>query len=126
MARVAFVFLDFTVQLRDDIIVVNRVINSLFKGLINLFAFCCSLAWPSYSLCMFALLKARSWVQPFGQSLVATARFVKFSNLILKDGKDIGNIVAGLQLGGKRMYEKVFLSLLFVGPQGTVENSLEV
>jgi hypothetical protein len=67
-----------------------------------------------------------SWAQPLCQSLVATARFVKFSNLILNDSKDGGSRAAGLQLGGKRMFEKVFLGLLSVGLQCRLEDSLEV
>ena len=66
-----------------------------------------------------------SWAQPLGQSLIATVRFVKFSNLILKDGENGGSRVAILQLGGKWMSEKVLLSLLLVGLQGRLENSLE-
>ena len=56
-----------------------------------------------------------SWAQPLGQSLIATVRLVEFSNLILKDGEDGGNGAAILQLGGKRMCEKVVLGLLLVG-----------
>jgi len=51
--------------------------------------------------------------------------FVKFSDLVLKESKDGGSGVAGLQLGGKRMCEKVFLGLLSVGFQGRLENGLE-
>ena len=32
-----------------------------------------------------------SWGQPLSQSLIATARFVKFLNSILKDGDDSGS-----------------------------------
>ena len=53
-------------------------------------------------------------------------RFVEFSNLILKDGEDGGSGIAVLQLGGKRMGEKVLLGLLLVGLQGVLEDSLEV
>ena len=56
-----------------------------------------------------------SWAQPLGKSLIATVRFVEFSNLILKDGDYGGIRVAGLQLGGKRMGEEVLLCLLLVG-----------
>jgi hypothetical protein len=55
-----------------------------------------------------------SWAQPLRQSLIATVGFVEFSNLLLKDGKDGGSRLARLQLAGKRMCEKVFLSLLLV------------
>ena len=55
------------------------------------------------------------WAQPLGQPLVPTGRFVEFSNLILKDGEDVGNRVAVLQLRGKRMGEEVLLCLLLVG-----------
>jgi hypothetical protein len=37
-----------------------------------------------------------SWAQPLDQFLIATVRFVKFSNLILKDSKDGGSSIAGL------------------------------
>ena len=66
-----------------------------------------------------------SWTQPLRQSLIATAGFVKFSNLILKGSKDGGISTTSLQLGGKRMGEKVFLGLFLVGFQGSLENSLE-
>jgi hypothetical protein len=66
-----------------------------------------------------------SWAQPLCQSLVATVRFVKILDLILKDGKDCGSSVAGLQLRGKRMFEKVVLCLLSVGLQRSSEDGLE-
>ena len=65
------------------------------------------------------------WAQPLGQSLIATVRFVEFSNSILKDGEDGGNGVAVLQLLGKRMCEKVVLGLLLVGLYGSLEDCLE-
>ena len=65
------------------------------------------------------------WAQPLGQSLIATVRFVEFSNLILKDGDDGGSGVAVLQLGSKRMCEQVVLGLLLVGLQGGLEDGLE-
>ena len=52
-------------------------------------------------------------------------RFVKFSNLILKDGDDGGSGVAILQLRGKWMGEKVVLGLLLVGLYGCLEDRLE-
>ena len=52
-------------------------------------------------------------------------RFVKFSNLILKDGKDSVGRVASLQLGGKRMGEKILLGLLLVGLDRSLKDSLE-
>ena len=52
-------------------------------------------------------------------------RFVEFSNLVLKDGDDGGSGVAVLQLGGKRMSEKVLLGLLLVGLQRSLEDCLE-
>ena len=66
-----------------------------------------------------------SWGQPLCQPLVATARFVKFLNLILQDGEDGGGRVANLQLGGKRMCEKVLLGLLLIGLKSGLEDSLE-
>ena len=66
------------------------------------------------------------WAQPFGQSLIATVRFVKFSNLILKDGEDSVNRVAILQLRGKGMCDKVFLRLLLVGLESSFKYCLEV
>ena len=66
-----------------------------------------------------------SWAQPLGQSLIATVRFVKFSNLILKDGEDSVGRVASLQLGGKRMGEKVLLGLLLIGLDRSLKDSLE-
>ena len=65
------------------------------------------------------------WAQPLGQSLIATVRFVKFSNLILKDGEYGFGRVAILQLGGKWMGEKVLLRLLLVGLECILEYSLE-
>jgi hypothetical protein len=65
------------------------------------------------------------WAQPLGQSLIATVRFVKFSNLILKDGEDGVSRVAILQLGGERMFDKVFLRLLLVGFESGFKYSLE-
>jgi hypothetical protein len=44
---------------RNDIIVADRDINLLFKGLGILFTFYRSLFWPSYPLCMFAPLQVR-------------------------------------------------------------------
>ena len=52
-------------------------------------------------------------------------RFVIFSDLILKDGDDGVSRVAILQLGGKRMGEKVVLGLLLVGLERSLEDSLE-
>ena len=52
-------------------------------------------------------------------------RFVKLSNLILKDGDDSVGRVASLQLGGKRMGEKVLLGLLLVGLDRSLKDSLE-
>ena len=51
--------------------------------------------------------------------------FVKFSDLVLEESKDCGSRIAGLQLGGKGMFEKVFLGLLSVGFQGGLEDGLE-
>ena len=65
------------------------------------------------------------WAQPLGQSLIGTVRFVEFSNLILKDGEDGNSRVAVVQPGGKRMSEKVFLGLLLVGLQSSLEYCLE-
>ena len=65
------------------------------------------------------------WVQPFCQSVITTARFVQDLNLILKDSNDSSSGVAGLQLGHKRMSDKVCLGLLFVGLEGRLEESLE-
>ena len=58
-----------------------------------------------------------SWAQPLCQSLIATMRFVKFSNLIFKDSNDSSSGVARLQLRDKRMCDEVFLRLLSVGLQ---------
>ena len=65
------------------------------------------------------------WAQPLRQSLIAAVRFVIFSNLILKDGDDGVSRVASLQLGGKRMGEKVLLGLLLVGLDRSLKDSLE-
>ena len=65
------------------------------------------------------------WSQPLGQSLIAGLRFVKLSNLILKDGDDGFSRVAILQLGGKRMCVKVLLGLLLVGLDRSLKDSLE-
>ena len=65
------------------------------------------------------------WAQPLGQSLIANVRFVKLSNLILKDGEDGRSRVAVVQLGGKWMSEKVILGLLLVGIYGSLEDYLE-
>ena len=35
-----------------------------------------------------------SWVQPFGQSLISTVRFVKFSNLVFKDSNNSTSRIA--------------------------------
>jgi hypothetical protein len=51
--------------------------------------------------------------------------FVKFSDLALEESKDSGSGVAGLQLGGKRMCEKVGVGLLLIGLQSSLENGLE-
>ena len=65
------------------------------------------------------------WAQPLGQSLIATVRFVKFSNLILKDGEYGFGRVAIMQLGGKWMGEKVLFRLLLIGLECSLEYSLE-
>ena len=65
------------------------------------------------------------WAQPLGQSFITTVRFVEFSNLILKDGEDGGSGIAVLQLGGKRMGEKVLLGLLLIGLERSLKDSLE-
>ena len=64
---------------------------------------------------------AHRWGQPLCHSLIATTRVVKLLNLVLRHGSS----VARLQLGGKRMFEKVFLGLYLVGFQGSIENGLE-
>ena len=65
------------------------------------------------------------WGQPFGQSGVATARFVKFLNLTLKYGEDGIGRIAGLKLSGKRVFEKVVFGLPLVGLQRCFEDRLE-
>ena len=65
------------------------------------------------------------WTQPLGQSHISTVRFVKLTNLILKDDDYGGSRVASLQLGGKRMGEKILLGLLLVGLYDSLEDSLE-
>ena len=65
------------------------------------------------------------WGQPLCHSLIATMRVVKLLNLVLKHGNNGTSSVARLQLGGKRVSEKVFLGLLLVGFQGSIENGLE-
>jgi hypothetical protein len=66
-----------------------------------------------------------SGAQPLRQPLVATVGFVKFSDLVLEESNDGGSRVAGFQLGGKRMGEKVILGLLSVEFQGSLKNGLE-
>ena len=66
-----------------------------------------------------------SWGQPLGQSGVATARFVKFLNLILKDGEDGIGRIAGFKLSGKRVFEKVVFGLPLVGLERCFEDRLE-
>ena len=66
-----------------------------------------------------------SWAQPFCQSLVGAARFVKFLNLILKHSKDGTSRVTCLQLGGKRVCDKVFPGLPLIGFHSTIENDFE-
>ena len=63
-----------------------------------------------------------SWPQPLCQSHIATMRF---SNLLLKDSNDSSGGVARLQLGDKRMREKVFLRLFSVGLQRSLEDGSE-
>ena len=53
-------------------------------------------------------------------------RFIKLSNLILKDGEDGVSRAAILQLGGKRMGEKVLLGLLLVGLERYLKDSSEM
>ena len=53
-------------------------------------------------------------------------RFIKFSDLVLEESKDGGSRIAGLQLGGKEMCEKIFFGLLSVRFQGRLEDGLEV
>jgi hypothetical protein len=66
-----------------------------------------------------------SRTQPPRQPHVATVGFVKFSDLVLEESNDGGSGVAGFQLGSKGMCEKVFLGLLSVGFQDSLENDLE-
>ena len=65
------------------------------------------------------------WAQPLGQSLIATVRLVKLSDLILKDGEDCICRVAIPQLGGKWMSMKVLLGLFLIGLHRGLEDSLE-
>ena len=65
------------------------------------------------------------WAQPLGQSLVTTVRFVKLSNLILKDDEDGISRVAILQLGSKWMRQEVLLGLFLVGLDRGLEDRLE-
>ena len=65
-------------------------------------------------------------VQPLGQSLVAAVRFVKLSDLILKDGEYGVSRVAILQLRGERMGEKILFGLLLVGLERGLKDILEV
>jgi hypothetical protein len=66
-----------------------------------------------------------SRAQPLRQSVIAAARYVKFSNLVLKQRNDGASRVACLQLRGKRMCDKVFLSLILVRFQSSIENRLK-
>ena len=65
------------------------------------------------------------WGQPLRQSGVATARFVKFLNLILKYGDNGVCRTAGLKLGCKRMREKILLGLPLVGLERCFKDCLE-
>ena len=66
------------------------------------------------------------WAQPLGQSLVAAARFVKFSHLVLEDGEYGVSRVALLQLRGEGMGEKVLLGLFLVGLERSLKDIPEV
>ena len=66
-----------------------------------------------------------SRAQPLRQPFIATVKFVKLSDLVFEENNDGGSRVAGLQLGGKRMCEKVGLGLLLIGLQCSVKNGLE-
>ena len=65
------------------------------------------------------------WGQPLRQSVITTARFVEFLNLILKDGEDGVGGIARLKLGRKGMCDKVLLCLPLVGLQRCFEDCLE-
>ena len=65
------------------------------------------------------------WAQPLGQSLIAAVRFVKLSDLILKDSEYGVSRVAILQLRGEGMGEKVLLGLFLVGLERGLKDILE-
>ena len=65
------------------------------------------------------------WAQPLGQSLIATVRFVKLLDLILKDDEYCISRVAIPQLGCEWMREKVLLGLFLVGLDRGLEDRLE-
>jgi len=66
------------------------------------------------------------WIEPVCQPLVAAPRTIEVLDLLLKHGENGGWRIAGLELGGEWMGEKIFLCLFFVRFQGIIENELEV
>jgi hypothetical protein len=67
-----------------------------------------------------------SRVQPFCPPFIATPGLVELLDLFLKDGENGTRRVAGLELCGKWMSNKVLFCTLFVCVQGIVEDELEV
>ena len=54
------------------------------------------------------------WVEPTCQPVVGASRLVEVLDLLLKYSKNGGRRIAGLELGGEGMREKVLLCLPFV------------
>ena len=65
-------------------------------------------------------------IQPLGQPLINTPRLFKLLDLVLKDSQNGGRRVAGVQLDGKWMREKVVFRIFLVRLQGSVEDGLKI
>jgi hypothetical protein len=65
-------------------------------------------------------------VQPFGQPFIATLRSIELLDLLLKNSKNAAGRVAGLELGGKWVGDKVLLGASLICFQGVIENQLEI
>ena len=65
-------------------------------------------------------------IQPFRQLVVAGRRLFELLYLGAEDGQDVGGRVAGLQLDHQWMHEKVFLGLLLILFDGSIEDGLEI
>jgi hypothetical protein len=67
-----------------------------------------------------------NWFETVDQAAISVAILLELGCFVLKEIEDIVGRLAGLELLGKRVFGKVYPSLVEVVSQGSVENGLKV